>query len=299
MGPRTQRFLDRLQARELILADGAWATQLQKMGLQTDQCPEEWNVSHPDWIRQLAQDYCDAGAQMILSNTFGANKYRLMRYGLGDRVRELNLRGVEHSLQAAEKSGAFVAASVGPTGEFIEPEGMVREDEMYTSFREQIEAVREAGADAVCLETMYVIEEARIAIRAARDLKMFVIASVTFDSTPDGFRMMLGTGVDAATRALDEAGADVIGTNCGNGIVDMVRIAHRMRLFTKRPMMVKSNAGLPELKDGRLLYHESAEFMAARIEELKRTGVTIIGGCCGTTPTYIREFGAAMDKLRR
>lgn len=290
MSDRLQRFIERMKTGEMLMGDGAWGTQMQLMGLQSGDCPEEWNIIHPDKIKKIARDYFLAGSDLCLTNTFGGTKYRLVRHGFADKVGDFNRTGASLCRSVADEFTGLVAGSVGPTGEFLQPEGMLSEREMYEAFLEQMLALKEGGVDAICIETMYVLDEALAAIKAAGELGLFCMACMTFDATSDGFKTMHGTSVEAATRALDSAGADVIGTNCGNGIVDMVRIARQMRALTKKPLMVKSNAGLPEIADGRMLYLETHQMMASKIQELKEIGVSIVGGCCGTTPEHIRAF---------
>lgn len=297
MSERLEKFKQRLAAGELLLGDGAWGTELQALGLDLEECPEEWNVTHPDKVSQVARGYFQAGADFCITNTFGANRYRLNGFGLAERVGELNRTGLALSLREAEEFGKLVVASVGPTGEFIEPEGMLKAQEMYDAFREQMTALKESGAEAVCIETMYVLDEALAAVRAARDLGLFCSACMTYDSTLQGFRTMLGTSVEEATRALDAAGADAVGTNCGNGIVQITEIVRLMRPLTRKPLLARANAGLP-LQDGkRLIYRDEPEFMASKVRGLRDAGATIIGGCCGTTPEHIRAFRAAIDDL--
>ncbi|HYG75364.1 MAG TPA: homocysteine S-methyltransferase family protein [Planctomycetota bacterium] len=291
---RLDKFKEQLASGKIILSDGAWGTQMQKLGLQPGDCPEEWNVSRPDDVRQIAREYLAAGADFCLTNTFGANKYRLVRHGYAEKVREFNLLGAMLSRQASDEAGKFVAASVGPTGEFVQPEGMLTQGEMLVAFREQIEALKEGGVDAICIETMYVLDEALLAIQAAKECGLFCMATMTFDATPQGFKTMMGTPLDEAARALDASPADIIGTNCGNGIEEMVQIALQMRPHTKKPLLVKSNAGLPKMVHGISVYKETPQMMAARIADLKTAGVAIIGGCCGTTPEHIRAFRAAL-----
>ena len=296
ISPRSQHLLTRIQSREMLLGDGAWGTQMQALGLQSGECPEEWNLTRPDKIKQIAREYFEAGADLCLTNTFGANRFRLIRHGFADKVREFNLAGVNLSREAAAEFNGFVAASVGPTGEFMQPEGMLNEREMHEAFHEQIAVLKEGGADAICIETMYVLDEVLVAVKAASELNLLCMASMTFDSTPDGFRTMLGTTVAEATTALDRSSAQIIGTNCGNGIREMVQIAREMRTHTQKPLLVKSNAGLPEVVGGKMIYSETPEQMAAHLNELQSIGVSIIGGCCGTTPEHIRAFRAAIDK---
>lgn len=296
MSDRLKKLIARISAGEMILGDGAWGTQLQRLGLEFGDCPEEWNVSHPAEVRQIASDYLHAGADYCLTNTFGANRYRLTRHGYADRLREFNLAGVRLSREAATPFDAVVAASVGPTGEFIQPEGMLSNAEMRNAFREQMNVLKEGGADAVCVETMYVSDEAALAVEAAKEAGFYCIASVTFDSTPQGFKTMMGATIREAVAALERAGTDVIGSNCGNGIAEMAAIAREMRPLTKKPLLIKSNAGMPELVGGTAVYNETPESMSHWIKELKDAGVSIVGGCCGTTPEHIRRFRSEIGK---
>ena len=291
-----KKLIDRIAAGELILGDGAWGTQLQRAGLDFGDCPEEWNASHPDRVRQVALDYLQAGADFCLTNTFGANRYRLTRHGYADRLVEFNRAGVRLSLEAsAQHGGAPVFASVGPTGEFVQPEGMLTAAEMRAAYDEQLAVLRDAGAAAVCIETMYVLDEALIAVAAARQAGLYCIASVTYDSHPDGFKTMLGSTVAEVVAALDQAGADIIGSNCGNGIAEMAALARQMKALTKKPLLIKANAGLPRMVGDHAIYGETPESMARWIPQFKALGVSIVGGCCGTTPEHIRKF---RDEIR-
>lgn len=298
MSDRIKKFIERINAGEMLLGDGAWGTQLQHLGLGFGDCPEEWNVTHAEAVRQIAHAYLAAGADFCLTNTFGANRYRLMRHGFADRLREFNLAGLALSKEAAAPFDAVVAASVGPTGEFIQPEGMLSAAEMRAAFIEQISVLKEAGADAICIETMYIPDEAALAIEAVKEAGLYCMACVTFDSTPDGFRTMLGATVQNSVAALERAGADVIGSNCGNGIAQMAAIAKEMRAFTRKPLMIKSNAGIPELVDGVAVYNETPDTMADWFSSLRESKVSIVGGCCGTTPEHIRRFRAELNAFK-
>ncbi|MEI6233543.1 MAG: homocysteine S-methyltransferase family protein [Planctomycetota bacterium] len=296
MSDRLNKLIARIASGKMVLGDGALGTQLQRAGLAFGDCPEEWNVSHPDAVRCVASEYIAAGADFCMTNTFGANRYRLMRHGYADRLREFNVAGVRLSREAAERSDAVVIASVGPTGEFVQPEGMLSAQEMRAAYREQMNVLKEAGADAVCIETMYVAEEAALAVEAAKEVGLYCIASVTFDSTKQGFKTMVGASIREAVEAVDRAGADVIGSNCGNGIAEMTAIAREMRPLTRKPLLIKSNAGMPEMIDGNAVYNDTPETMSGWIQELKTVGVSIIGGCCGTTPEHIRRFREEIQK---
>jgi 5-methyltetrahydrofolate--homocysteine methyltransferase len=294
MNARLEKFIGRLSTGRMALADGGWDARMAALGLGRGACPEAWNVSRPQAVRQIAGEYIAAGAEALQTNTFGANKFRLQRYGLADRAREFNRAGAALCREAAEKSGAVVAASVGPTGEYVQPHGPLPPEQVFEAFREQMAALKEGGADAVCIETMPVLEEALLAVKAARALGLFCIASMTFDAAPDGYRTVLGTPLEEAIRALDTAGADMVGSNCGCGMAQMARLAPRMALFTKKPLWVKANAGQPELVDGGVVYRETPQKMAARVAELRASGIAVIGGCCGTTPEHIRAMRAAL-----
>ncbi len=288
-------FLDRLATGDFIISDGATGTWLQSHGLEPGGCPEEMNASRPDLIRQMAREYFDAGSDMALTASFGGSKFMLGKYGYANRVRELNRLAAEHARSQAPP-GRFVAGSVGPTGEFIEPLGTVSEAEMLDAFAEQIAALEEGGADAVVIETMFALEESKLAVKAAKEnTGLAVIATMTFDKGPRGFFTMMGATPEQSARELADAGADVVGANCGNGIEAMLDIARQMRAATGAPMLIHSNAGIPGIRQGQIVYPETPEFMAPRFRELAEMGVNIFGGCCGTTPRHIR---AISDTLR-
>ncbi len=289
------RLLDRLAAGDFLLSDGATGTYLQTHGLEPGGCPEELNASRPEIVRQMAREYFEAGSDMVLTASFGGSRFMLDKYGHGDRVGELNRLAAEHARSQAPENG-LVGGSVGPTGEFLEPLGPVSESEMLDAFAEQITALEEGGADAVVVETMMAVEEASLAVRAAREnTDLAVIATMTFDKGPRGFFTMMGVTPEQAVHDLGAAGADVVGANCGNGIETMLEIARRMRSATDVPLLIHSNAGIPAIRQGQIVYPETPEFMAPRFEEMADIGINIFGGCCGTTPAHIH---AASQTLR-
>jgi 5-methyltetrahydrofolate--homocysteine methyltransferase len=235
----------------------------------------------------MAKSYFDAGSDMVLTNSFGSNKFMLKKYGHGDRVIELNRLAAQHARSAAPPGG-LVAGSVGPSGEFLEPLGEVTEAEMLDAFKEQVTALADGGADAIIVETMTALEEATLAIRTVKEnTDLPVIATMTFDKGPRGFFTMMGVQPERAAIALQEAGADVVGANCGNGIDNMVEIARIMRGATDGYMLVHSNAGIPAIRKGQIVYSETPDYMAERFKELADLGINILGGCCGTTPSHI------------
>jgi 5-methyltetrahydrofolate--homocysteine methyltransferase len=288
-------ILDRLAAGETLIFDGATGTYLQNNGLEPGGSPELMNASAPDTIKGMAEHYFDAGSDIVLTNTFGGNKFMLKRYGAEERLYELNKTAADLA-RAAAPEGKYVAGSIGPTGEFIEPLGSVTEVELYDTFSEMSKAFEAGGADAVMIETQLAIEEAAIAVRAAKETTgLVVMATMVFDKGPRGYFTMMGVTPEQAVEGLEEAGADIVGTNCGNGIERMVEIATRMRAVTDKYLVVQSNAGLPVIRNGETCYLESPEFMAEHYRKLADLPINILGGCCGTTADHI---SALVESIR-
>jgi methionine synthase I (cobalamin-dependent) len=275
---------NQLIAARPVVADGAWGTQLQARGLGIGECPDAWNLTHPDLVGEVARAYVAAGSRVILTNTFRANRIALADTGLASQVVEINRRGVEISRFAP---GHFVFASIGPTGKML-ASGEVSPEALAEAFAEQAQALAGAGADALLVETMSDLEEAVIAIAAARATGLPVAASVVFDSGKNKDRTMMGNTPEQAAARLEEAGADAIGANCGRGIAGYIEICRRLHAATTRPIWIKANAGMPELKDGSAVYTTSPEEFASHVPALLDAGATFVGGCCGTTPEFIR-----------
>ncbi len=287
-------ILERLQRGEILISDGAMGTMLFEKGLPVRHCPEEWNVSHPDEVKSIAAAYFNAGSDMVLTNTFGGSGFKLSNFGFEKRVKEFNKAAAELAKSAAPE-GKFVAGSVGPTGKFLQPVGEVTEDEMFDCFCDQISALIEGGIDAVCIETMTDLSEAGIAIKAAKEVSSNpVISTMTFDRTPRGYFTMMGVTPEQAVISLKEAGADIIGTNCGNGIEQMTEIIRDMRKYTDMYLLAHPNAGLPKLVDGKSVYTQTPEGMAAQVHSLLESGINIVGGCCGTTPEHIKRIAESV-----
>lgn len=289
-------FLEVIRDRILVL-DGAMGTMLQERGLKPGQSPEELNLTLPEVVAGVHSAYCDAGADIIVTNTFGGNREKLSHYGLEGRLREINQAGVAIARNVAGNS-AYVAASIGPTGKFVEPVGDLSFDAMAAIFREQAEALIEAGADLITLETFLDIKEIRAAVIAIREISATIpiIAMLTFD---DMGRSVLGTPPEAAAITLDAVGADIIGSNCGLGVEGIYEILRSMRRVTERPLISQANAGLPILKDGKTIFPGTPEEMTAYHDRLLELGVRIIGGCCGTTPEHIRAIRDALKGKER
>ncbi len=274
-----------------MVSDGAWGTFLHKKGLKQGECPEMWNIIKPDEVLDIAKSYIDAGADMVETNSFGGSRFKLAGFGLEGKVFELNKAAAEISRKAAGPD-RFVLGSVGPTGKLLMMEE-VTESELYEAFKEQAQALEAGGADAIVIETMTDLEEARIAIEAAREnTKCEVFCTMTFDKTVDGqFRSMMGVSPTEMTRTLVKAGASVIGANCGNGISDMIGIVKEIRHSDPDiPVLIHANAGMPHLHDGETLFPETPSDMAGKVKEILDAGANIIGGCCGTTPDHISEI---------
>jgi 5-methyltetrahydrofolate--homocysteine methyltransferase len=292
------RLIEDLRNGKILVSDGAWGTFLHKKGLKPGECPELWNLERQDDIYEIARSYVEAGADMIETNSFGGNRFKLSCYGLENRVYELNKKAAEISRSAAGPD-IFVLGSVGPTGKMLIT-GEVTEDELYEAFREQSIALEAGGADTIVIETMTDLDEARIAVRAAvENTKCDVICTMTFDKDPgNGFHTMMGVSPAEMTGVLVEAGASVIGANCGNGIADMIDVVKEIRDFNPDiPVLIHANAGAPIYSDGQTTFPENPEFMAGRVKEIIDSGTNIIGGCCGTTPEHIKEIRRVVKSL--
>jgi 5-methyltetrahydrofolate--homocysteine methyltransferase len=284
-------FLQAIYERVLVL-DGAMGTMLQERGLKAGQSPEELNLTMPAVVAGVHREYLEAGADILVTNTFGGSSAKLSHYGLGDKLYEINARAVTIARGVAG-ADAYVAASMGPTGRFVEPVGDCTFDEMTAIFRQQARPLIEAGADLITLETFLDIKEARAAVIAIREIstEIPVIAMLTFD---DNGRSVLGTPPEAAAITLEAVGANVVGSNCGLGVDGIYGILSAMRRVTRLPLISQANAGLPLLKDGRTIFPGTPGEMTAYHERMLELGVRIIGGCCGTTPAHIRAIREAL-----
>ena len=284
---KTPDLLNRLDRGDVLVSDGATGTWLQANGLEPGGCPEEINESNAKLIKRMSREYLEAGSDIVLTNSFGGSKFMLKKYGYEDKCTLFNQLAAEHASSQAP-SGKFVAGSVGPSGEFLVPLGPVSESEMFDAFSEQVIALTSGGANAIIVETMTAIEEAEIAIKAIKEnTDLPAIATMTFDKGPRGYFTMMGIDPSTAVKKLSAAGADVVGSNCGNGIDNMLEIAKLMRDSTDLPLLIHSNAGIPIIRQGQIIYPETPEYMAKRFAKLIEMGIAIIGGCCGTTPRHV------------
>jgi 5-methyltetrahydrofolate--homocysteine methyltransferase len=295
-------FKERVAQGDILISDGAMGTLLQAKGLKPGECPEWWCISHPDVVRAIHEAYIAAGADIVETNSFGGTCYKLKPYGLADKVRELNLAAVALAKSVSRRTGkGYVAASVGPTGCIVEDEGGdLTPQDLYEAFKEQVVALAEGGADALCIETMVSLSEALQAIKAAKEnTKLPVICTFTFEPGARGFRTMMGVTPERAARETVTAGADIVGANCGNGIVNMIEITRQIRAAQPTtPILIQANAGTPVLEGEKTVFRETPEFMASKVSDLIKAGAQIIGGCCGTTPDHIAAMARAA-KARR
>jgi 5-methyltetrahydrofolate--homocysteine methyltransferase len=281
-------ILDEIKQNKILLCDGAWGTFMQAKGMSPGECPELWNITHRSDVTDIAKSYLQAGCDIIETNSFGGSRFKLSMFGLEERGSELNRAAAAISREAAGNE-IHVAGSVGPTGKMLIM-GDVTEEELYDAFREQAVSLEAGGADIIIIETMSAIDEAAIAVRASREnTKCTVIITMTFSKDPSGeFHTMMGVSPEEMVISMKEAGSHIVGSNCGNGIEDMVGIVKAIRATDNEiPIIIQANAGIPELIDGKTLFRESPEMMASYVPELIKAGANIIGGCCGTTPEHI------------
>ena len=288
-------FLEALHSGRILVSDGAMGTELQRRGLPSGACPEEFNVSHPDVVQAIHADYYTAGADLVETNSFGGHRPRLSMHGYEHRVAEFGRKAAQLACEVCPP-GKFVAGSVGPTGDLLEPLGTRTVGEAYDMFAELASALAEGGVHVFFVETMMALEEAEVAVLAAKEKTgLPVAATMTFEKGNAGLRTMWGVDIPSAVQRLTDAGADAIGANCGKGFDEMVEIIAEMRPLTKVPIVAQANAGIPEWENGRSVYKETPDIIAPKAIEIIRLGVNVIGGCCGTGPSHIRTIRELVD----
>lgn len=292
-------LLDVLRERPL-LGDGAMGTQLMLAGLEQGGCGEAWNLHHPEKVRDIQRRYVDAGADCLITNSFGGSRIMLGRHGLAGEVAAVNRASVAIARDAFAGRDGYVLGDIGPFGGLLEPYGDFAEQDVLEAFREQARALVDAGADAIIIETQTALEELGLALRAAREAGApCIIGSMAYDVTLDGstFRTMMGVDPERAAGFMEANGVDIVALNCGTGM-DMARAGQavvRYRQTTRRPIMVQPNAGQPRLVNMKVTYDETPDQMVAGVVPLLDAGASIIGACCGSTPDHIRAFRRAID----
>ena len=272
----------------LTLTDGAWGTEFQRLGAQLGECTDEWNLTKPNLVRQVAASYVAAGSRVILTNTFRANSISLAHYRLQDQCAAINRAGVRASREAAGDR-AMVFASIGPSGKMLLTKDVTRE-QLRDAFSEQANALAAEKPDALLIETMTDIEEARIAAAAALETGLPVVVSFVFDSGKNKDRTMMGSTPEQVSSALVSEGVHGIGANCGVGFREAISVCQRLAAASSLPIWIKPNAGLPELVGGVPTYKTTPEEFAASAQEFRAAGATFLGGCCGSTPDFIRAL---------
>ena len=292
-----EEIKEQLNKRTLLL-DGAMGTMLQAYGLKSGECPEEWNISHRQVVKKIYQEYIKAGADVILTNTFGANRVKLSSFNRQNDVMEINKSAVKIAKEAIKsvkepEKKVLLAASVGPTGKILEPYGPLSIKEVYENYKEQVVILKEIGVDLIILETFYDLEEIKAALKATKEnTDLMVIASMTFDKN---LKTIYGVDPERAVTVLENKGADGVGANCGTGPEVLYKVLKIMKKVSKTYLMVEPNAGMPELLEGKVVYPASPKIMADYTEKFVKLGLNLIGGCCGTTPLHIK---AMSDKIR-
>lgn len=284
----------------VLLGDGAMGTELQRAGLQPGQSGELWNLEQPGRVEAIHRAYAEAGSDVVLTNTFGANPWVLGRYQLAGSLEAIARSGAELARRSVPP-GVFVLGDIGPTGALLKPLGDATIEQFHDAFLQQAHALLAGSADGIIVETMSAVEEAVAAVRAAREAGApFVIGSMTFDQTKDGvFRTMMGVRPEFAARALVEAGADIVGANCGTNmaVADYVQLAATLCSAVTCPVMIQPNAGRPELAGGQTVYRLSPADFADAMRGVVKAGARVIGGCCGTTPAHIAAVRQMLDGL--
>lgn len=290
----TNRLLEIIKTRTAIF-DGGMGSMLIARGLAPGESPETWNLEKPEVVAAVQRLYYEAGADVVHTNSFGSSPLKLADRGLMDQAERINRRAAEIT-KGACAAGKLVAGDLGPTGKFMQPMGDLDPREAEHSYRRQAEALLAGGADLISIETMFSLQEALAALRGAKAAgDVFVIVSLTYNRTKKGFFTLMGEGVPEAVKALEEAGADAIGSNCSLGSAEMVELTAAIRAATRKPILIQPNAGRPEAVDDAVVYRQTAAEFAADGLRIKAAGADMIGGCCGTTPEFIQALSRAVS----
>jgi 5-methyltetrahydrofolate--homocysteine methyltransferase len=294
----TASFLEIVKARTVLL-DGAMGTELMARGLAQGAPPEIWNVERPEAVKAVHASYISAGADVVSTNSFGGNPLRLAAHGLEGRAHELNAAAARLAREAAP-AGRFVAGSMGPTGNFLKPQGTSREEDFVAAFAEQAGSLADGGVDFFLIETQYDLREALAAVRGARSVSPLpILVTMTFNIFPKGYFTLMGDTPAKSAAELEKAGAAAIGANCTLTSELMVGCVRALRAATELPLIAQANAGQPLVgPDGQVAYSQSLEDYMRFVPEIVRAGAGMIGGCCGTNPSYIRAMARAIKEER-
>jgi 5-methyltetrahydrofolate--homocysteine methyltransferase len=286
-------LLEKLKEKT-ILFDGATGTMLMASGHVTTGNPILLNLEQPDLVADLHRQYYAAGSDVVIANTFGGNPLKLAAEGLEQKMEPLNREGVELT-QLVCPAGRFVAGDMGPCGKMLKPLGDVTPEDMQKNFFKQAGELIDAGVDLITIETMYSLNEALAAVRGIRKVSdILLMVSMTFNQTQNGFFTMMGENIARCTSALEDAGVDMIGANCTLNSSDIIGLTTELRASTAKPILIQPNAGQPVTRNGVTYYAQSPSEFAADAKKIKDAGADMIGGCCGTTPEFIREAAAAL-----
>jgi 5-methyltetrahydrofolate--homocysteine methyltransferase len=279
-----------LAKKRTVIFDGAMGTMLMAAGLKAGENPEVWNLEKPSLVTDIHRKYYEAGSDVVHTNTFGGNTIKLAEKGLADKMERINVDAAKLARDACP-AGKFVAGDIGPTGKLLKPLGDLVIEKAEEDFFKQAQALLKGGADLLSIETMFSLEEALAALRAAKRLgDVLVIAALTFNRTKKGFFTMMGEGVTQAVSAFEKAGVDVIASNCSLGSRDMIDLTKELRAATRKPILIQPNAGKPVTQKGVTSYQQTPAEFARDGKEIKNAGADMIGGCCGTNPEFIRAL---------
>jgi len=296
-------LLDALKERRLV-CDGAMGTQLMMAGLEQGACGEHWNLSHPDKVREIQRRYVEAGADCLITNTFGASRLMLQRHGHADELAAINQAGARLAREAFGDREGFVLGDMGPLGAIMEPYGDLSEEDARAAYEEQARALVGAGVDAIIIETQTALEEIGVAIDAAKAAGApCIIASLAYDLSADKtfYVTMMGVMPDQAAQFIQEHGAHIVALNCGAGM-DMAGAARVAKIYRENcnlPIMVQPNAGLPVLENMKAVYKQLPADMARAVPDALQAGANIIGSCCGSTPDHTRAIREAVDQFNK
>ncbi|MCJ7596479.1 MAG: homocysteine S-methyltransferase family protein [Desulfobacterales bacterium] len=284
----------RMAQDRTVLFDGAMGTMLMASGLTSGECPEVWNLEKPSLVMEIHRRYYEAGSDVVHTNTFGGNLIKLSDRGLSGQMEAINLEAARIAREACPQ-GKFVAGDLGPTGKLFKPLGTLDPHAVEEAYRMQAETLIKGGVDLISIETMFSLQEALAAVRAAKALgQVLVVASMTYNKTKRGYFTMMGEGVKEAISALVDAGADVVGAYCTLGSRDMIDLTKEIRAVTQKPILVQPNAGQPVTREGITIYEQSPLEFARHGKEIKAAGADMIGGCCGTDAAFIGELAKAV-----